>query len=59
SGMLGIIILFQLLTAAVIAAIWCWKRWGKWHTWIALAPILLTISILLGNQINMILPNLL
>lgn len=59
SGMLGIIILFQLLTAAVISAIWCWRRWGKWHTWIALAPILLTISILLGNQINMILPNLL
>lgn len=59
SGLFGMIMLLQLLTAAAIAAVWCWKKWGKWETWIVMAPVLLTLGILTGSQVNMLLPNLL
>lgn len=59
SGAFGLVMLLQLLAAAAAATVWSWKRWGKWQTWLVMAPILLTLSVLTGSQVNMLLPNLL
>ena len=46
-----------LLLAAVAFAV-ARHRWGKWHAWIAGAPLILFVCVEAGNQAAQLLPNL-
>lgn len=59
SQLFGLVILLQLLLGACLALAWCWRRWGKWQSWIVFVPVLGALTILVGNQVNYLLPNLL
>lgn len=59
SQLFSLVIMLQLLIGACMALAWCWRRWGKWQSWIVFIPILATLTILVGNQVNYLLPNLL
>jgi sortase A len=53
------VLLCIVLLAAAIAAAWAWVQWGRWQTWIVAVPVLVTLSLLVFDNINLLLPNLL
>lgn len=59
SQLFGLVILLQLLLGACMAGAWCRSRWGKWQSWIVFVPVIGSLTVLVGNQINLLLPNLL
>lgn len=59
SQLFGLVIMLQLLIGACMALAWCWRRWGKWQSWVVFVPVLGALTILVGNQVNYLLPNLL
>lgn len=56
----GLVLLLELLAAAVIGATWLWRRWGRWQTWIVAVPVIGVLALLAATNVNqIILPNLL
>lgn len=56
----ALVLLLELLVAAVLAATWLWRRWGRWQTWIVSAPVIGVVFLLCATCVNQIvLPNLL
>ncbi len=47
-----------LAVAAVVLMLVALRRWGKWHTWIVGAPVLLILGAELAKQVVVVLPNL-
>lgn len=58
SGWLPMFLLIELAIAAVVVLLLALRRWGKWHTWIVGAPVLLIIGAELAKQVVVVLPNL-
>ncbi|WP_202565840.1 sortase [Agreia sp. COWG] len=59
SNLFALVLLLELLIAVAIGATYLWRRWGKWHTWIVVAPVAVTTGLLTATSINYLLPNLL
>ena len=59
SNLFVLVLCLQLLIIVALAAVWSWKRWGKWETWIVFLPVVGAAALLTGTQINYLLPNLL
>lgn len=59
SNLFVLVLCLQLLIVMALAAVWSWKRWGKWETWVVFLPVLGATALLTGTQINYLLPNLL
>lgn len=49
----------EALIAAVIAAVWSWRRWHRRATWIVFAPILALLGLTAADFVSSLLPNLL
>jgi sortase A len=59
SHLFEVVLLLQLLLAAAIGTAWAWHRWGRKETWVIAAPILVTLALLVADNLNLLLPNLL
>lgn len=60
SVLFGLVLLLEVLVAAVVAATYAWRRWNRWQTWVFAVPVLLSIAVLTANTVNqLLLPNLL
>lgn len=56
----GLVLLLELLVAAVLGATWLWRRWGRWQTWIVSGPVIGVIALFAATSLTQIvLPNLL
>ncbi|WP_375385223.1 sortase domain-bontaining protein [uncultured Microbacterium sp.] len=56
----GLVLLLELLVAAVIAATYAWRRWNAWQTWVFAVPVLAALAVITANAVNqLLLPNLL
>jgi LPXTG-site transpeptidase (sortase) family protein len=59
TGNLWILVLYlELVTVVIVAAVFCWRRWGRPQTWIVFFPVLLLLAFEVSTQINRMLPNL-
>jgi hypothetical protein len=48
----------QALVVVLVAALWCWTRWGRAQAWVVLGPILLLLSVLVWDELARLFPNL-
>ena len=55
----ALVLALQLLIAAEIAAVWCYRRFGARGTYLVFTPVLLFAVILVMDQTTRLLPNLL
>jgi hypothetical protein len=51
-------LLLELAVAAGFLLVLALRRWGRWHTWIVGAPVLMFLGIELAQQVVVVLPNL-
>ena len=58
SGWLPMLLLVELAAVTVGLIVLALRRWGRWHTWIVAAPVLLLIGAELAKQVVVVLPNL-
>jgi hypothetical protein len=49
----------QCLLLTVAALSWLGRRWGRLQTWIVAIPVLSYLSVMLADQVTLLLPNLL
>lgn len=56
---LPIMLWLQGLLLAVVAITWCFRRWGRWQTWICAVPVLTAFVVALSGEATRLLPNLL
>ncbi|MFF5013208.1 sortase [Streptomyces sp. NPDC001165] len=54
-----VVLWFQALAAASVAAVWAWFRWGRRQTWIVFTGLLGVIGLQVTEQFTRLLPNLL
>jgi hypothetical protein len=53
-----LVLYLQLVTLAVVGAVYCWRRWGRPQTWIVFFPVLVLLAFEVSSQIGRLLPNL-
>ncbi|GAB7007083.1 sortase [Nocardioides sp. AN3] len=58
SGWLPLFLLLELAIAAGAGLLWSLRRWGRWHTWIVAAPVVLALGAQIAKQVVVVLPNL-
>ncbi|WP_255768155.1 sortase [Pseudarthrobacter sulfonivorans] len=58
SDLVGLLVCLELLVLAALGAVWSWYRWGQRETWLVFLPVLGVLSVLTGQQISLLLPNL-
>lgn len=59
SALLGVVAWLVLLVAAAIATVWVRFRTGPWHAWVIGVPVLVTLGLVVADEIAAMLPNLL
>lgn len=60
TNLAALVLLLEVLVAVAIGATWLWKRWGRWQTWIVVAPAIAATGMLSATVVNQwLLPNLL
>jgi sortase A len=59
SNLFALVLLLEALVAIAIGGTWLWRRWGRWQTWIVIAPVAFTFCLLTATNVNYLLPNLL
>lgn len=58
-GMWILVLLLEGLIAAEVAALWCWRRWGRAQTWIVFLPVAVLLGYHVAEHVARLLPNLL
>lgn len=59
SALWGVVAWAALLVGAAIGTVWVRFRTGKWQAWVIGAPVLITLGLLVSDDIAAMLPNLL
>lgn len=58
-GMWILVLLLEGLIAVEIAALWCWRRWGRAQAWIVFLPVAVLLGYHVAEHVARLLPNLL
>ena len=58
SGWLPLLLILELVVAAVFLFTLAVRRWGRWHTWVVAVPVSLLLGCTMAEQVTVLLPNL-